>query len=85
MSHTYVLKSLFTVILFAGVIFPAGAYYKSEPNEYECAGVQGNISNIDDRLRAGYKVRTGERLKERLRHLKKLRYACKKAGFKTNY
>ncbi len=81
----FALKIFAAFILFTGITFSGSTYYKPEPNRYECAGVQRNIARIDDRLRSGYKARTGEILRDKRRRLKKLKRACEKAGFKTTY
>lgn len=54
---------------------------KFVPDKYNCAGIDNRIDKINDRMRQGYKVREGERLKEELRQLKKKRYSCRKKGY----
>ena len=42
----------------------------------KCQNVSKNIDNVNSQLRSGYSVKQGERLKERLRDLRKLKRAC---------
>ena len=55
-----------------------------EPSEYGCAGIDKHIKNINAKMRSGYSLSEGERLKEELRTLKDQRHACKKKRFSTN-
>lgn len=52
-----------------------------KPSKSACAGIDKKIERVNDRLRAGYKVREGERLKEDLRTLKSKRYSCTSKGY----
>lgn len=52
-----------------------------KPSKSTCAGIDQQIERINDRLRAGYRVREGERLKEDLRTLKSKRYSCTSKGY----
>ncbi|MBD3587607.1 hypothetical protein HHX48_17855 [Salinimonas sp. HHU 13199] len=55
--------------------------YEFSPSKYGCAGIDKEIKLVNDRLRAGYTLREGERLKEELRELKHKRFSCRHAGF----
>jgi predicted pyridoxine 5'-phosphate oxidase superfamily flavin-nucleotide-binding protein len=52
-----------------------------KPSKSACAGIDKQIERVNDRLRAGYKVREGERLKDDLRTLKSKRYSCTSKGY----
>ncbi len=51
------------------------------PTKYACTNIDKKIKNVNDRLRSGYTIREGERLKEELRELKHKRFSCRHAGF----
>jgi len=44
----------------------------------QCQKVQPKIDKIQRKMRQGYKVKEGERLKKKLRKLEQLRYQCMK-------
>jgi hypothetical protein len=54
-------------------LMPARQEYSTQ--RQNCDLVKAQIAEIDARMRAGYKARTGEILRERRRHLVELRYA----------
>ena len=47
-----------------------------------CKAVYEEIEKINEMMRSGYRSAEGERLRDRLRVLKKYRYECSKAGFR---
>jgi hypothetical protein len=47
-------------------------------NKYSCSFVDALISNINNRMRAGYSAQEGEQLRDELRNLKNQRDKCKK-------
>jgi len=53
-------------------------------NKTSCSYVDDNISTVNNHLRAGYSAQEGERLKERLRTLKKQRSDCNKKKYSTS-
>lgn len=44
----------------------------------KCIKVQSQINNLQRKLRQGYNVKKGERLKKKLRQYERLRYQCMK-------
>jgi hypothetical protein len=52
-----------------------------KPSKAACAGIDKKIERVNNRLRAGYRVREGEKLKEDLRILKSKRYSCTSKGY----
>lgn len=48
-----------------------------------CLSITLKIERVQEKLRHGYKVSFGERLKKKMRKLKKQRYLCHKQGFPT--
>ena len=52
-----------------------------KPSKTACAGIDKKIERVNNRLRAGYRVREGEKLKEDLRILKSKRYSCTSKGY----
>lgn len=52
-------------------------------SESKCKFVTKKIENTQSRLRAGYKVKPGERLKEKLRKLRRLKRACRQKNYAT--
>ena len=54
-----------------------------KPERSQCLKVAKKISTLDSKLRQANSVRRGERLKESLRALKKLRYQCRKYRLPT--
>jgi len=52
-----------------------------KPSKSACAGIDKQIERVNDRLRAGYRLQEGERLKEELRTLKSKRYSCTSKGY----
>ena len=49
-----------------------------KPSHKDCNKLKIRIDNINAQLRQPYNVTKGEKLKAKLRQLKKLRYQCKK-------
>jgi hypothetical protein len=52
-------------------------------NEHVCKSVNAKIDQVNSQLRAGYTVKRGEQLKEKLRDLKKQHRACRLKKFKV--
>jgi hypothetical protein len=74
-----------TIISVLFMLDLAGASAKSDDTikltERQCGRTNSEIKKLNQKLRAGYRVREGERLKDKLRKIKKQRYLCKKQGF----
>ena len=52
-------------------------------NEKKCAGVNKKIQRINSQLKAGYNLKKGEVLKDKLRQLDKQKYACSRKRYPT--
>ncbi len=55
----------------------------TEVNEYTCKRVEAKIDHVNSKMRAGYTLEQGERLKDEFRKLKKIRNKCKKKRIPT--
>lgn len=68
------------IILFIATL-PTTVYARGSftPSETRCRAVLDEIDNINSRMRNGYDSREGERLRNKLRELKKQKAACSKA------
>ncbi len=55
----------------------------TEVNEYTCKRIEAKIDHVNSKMRAGYTLEQGERLKDEFRQLKKIRNKCKKKRFPT--
>ena len=53
--------------------------YSQTVTDKSCRKVVKKIKLLESQLRQGYSLKRGEKLKKRLRKLKKQRYACYKA------
>jgi len=49
----------------------------------KCAGVNKKIQRINSQLKAGYSLKKGEALKDKLRQLDKQKYACSRKRYPT--
>ena len=78
------MKKLLILIPILFISAKAVASKDFEPSESGCAGIDKHIKNINAKMRSGYSVSEGERLKEKLRTLKEHRYACKEKRFSTD-
>jgi len=56
----------------------------AEVNAKSCLGTDKKIALIQSKLRHGYNLKQGEKLKAKLRQLKKKQYQCKKRRLKTS-
>ena len=72
---------IFLLVLIASSFHTLAGTPNFKPSKSACAGIDKKIERVNDRLRAGYKVREGERLKEDLRTLKSKRYSCTSKGY----
>ena len=70
---------LVLLVLFATKSLAGTPNFK--PSKSACAGIDKQIELVNDRLRAGYRLQEGERLKEDLRALKSKRYSCTSKGY----
>ena len=52
-------------------------------NKKKCAGVNKKMQRINSQLKAGYNLKKGEVLKDKLRKLEKQKYACSKKRYPT--
>ncbi|MFT5452983.1 MAG: hypothetical protein ACI9N9_002481 [Enterobacterales bacterium] len=52
-------------------------------NKKKCAGVNKKMQRINSQLKAGYNLKKGEVLKDKLRKLEKQKYACSRKRFPT--
>jgi hypothetical protein len=52
-------------------------------NKKQCAGVNKKIQRINSQLKAGYNLKKGEILKNKLRKLEKQKYACSRKRYPT--
>ena len=52
-------------------------------NKKKCAGVNKKIQRINSQLKAGYSLKKGEALKDKLRQLDKQKYACSRKRYPT--
>lgn len=75
-THILILLTLTTTCSFAET--------NLTPSKYKCAGIEKSIDKVNAKMRAGYKVKEGERLKQQLRNLKAQRNECKKKGFSVD-
>jgi hypothetical protein len=55
-----------------------------KPSTKKCQGIDKKIDKVNSRLRNGYTVRKGERLKDQLRELKSNRFTCTTNGFSVD-
>ena len=78
------MKKLLILIPVLFISAKAVASKNFDPSEYGCAGIDKRIKNINAKMRSGYSVSEGERLKEKLRALKDYRHACKEKRFSTD-
>ncbi len=72
------LKPIVLVLLLA-VIAPS--YAKENVSQSQCKKIQSKMSKVNSQLRAGYKVKQGEKLKAKLREFKKVRNQCKRKRY----
>lgn len=52
-------------------------------NKKQCAGVNKKIQRINSQLKAGYNLKRGEVLKDKLRKLEKQKYSCSRKRYPT--
>ena len=52
-------------------------------NKKKCAGVNKKMQRINSQLKAGYNLKKGEVLKDKLRKLDKQKYACSRKRYPT--
>ena len=52
-------------------------------NKKKCAGINKKIQRINSQLKAGYNLKKGEVLKDKLRQLDKQKYACSRKRYPT--
>jgi len=75
------------LILIISFIFSSFTFAKKNiyPHitEYHCSKVSRNIDSVNSQMRRGYSAQQGERLRERLRVLKKDKDLCKKKRYKV--
>lgn len=73
-------------LIIAGMLISAtvNAAYDYPVSKKACARIDSKIEKIDRKLKAGYSVRKGEILKDKLRTLKNQRYDCKQKRFSVN-
>lgn len=64
------------------ITLTAANYYKV--NKSSCSYIDSEISNTKEDMRVDYNEKKGERLREKLRLLKKQSRACKKQKFPTS-
>ena len=69
---------LFLVLL---LLTPSSAAINTDPNRTQCLRVAEKIRKLDSQLRQANSVTRSEKLKQRLRQWKKLRYQCRKRRF----
>jgi len=74
--------SLITFVLLSINLVLASSIYSV--NKYSCAQVDEKIANINSQMRSGYSAQQGERFRDQLRSLKKLRDKCKKKKYSTS-
>lgn len=75
------IQVLFTVITLVLPQLSLAGTPDFKPSKTACAGIDKQIDRVNSKLRAGYSIREGERLKEDLRMLKSKRYSCTRMGF----
>jgi len=75
-------KARILIFLFM-VSFDVSAVKKSPLTVVSCAGIDKKIQQINSSLRAGYNLKKGEMLKNKLRKLKKIKYACRMKRLST--
>ena len=69
---------LFTMVSMLLVTQVVLADNSIKPDKKLCQKVQSKISLIHSKMKQPYTVRQGEKLKRKLRQLKKVRYQCRK-------
>lgn len=75
----YILSSLIAVSL---LVITAKAEFT--PSERTCTGLDKKIKTLVSKMRAGYKIKQGERYRAKLKQFKNHRYQCKQKRFDVN-
>jgi hypothetical protein len=70
-------------IIVSIILFIQPALAAKTVNEKSCRKVAKQIKQVESQMRQGYSLKKGEQLMNRLRKLKKQRYACHKARLPT--
>lgn len=76
------MKGIVLLVVFSS-LFSSAANSRNDirVSKYICASVGDDIDRINSQMRAGYNAREGERLRDRLRLLKKTKNKCKKSHY----
>ena len=75
------MKTLVIILILS--IGSAIADTKVKANAENCKGINKEIKKINEKMRAGYTLREGEKLKEKLRDLERRLHTCRVKGFST--
>ncbi len=65
-------------------VVASSSYGKEAVSPPQCKKIKSKIAKVNSQLRAGYKVKKGEKLKEKYRQLKKVRNQCKRKRYPIN-
>ena len=82
-----ILLLIITALLFVSINSEAArkntAFKSAKVNKKQCAGVNKKIQRINSQLKAGYSLKKGEVLKDKLRKLDKQKYTCSRKRYPT--